>query len=72
LDLDGPYPLDAVDSLVAHMQDDCIPQDVDISTVIAQHNWSDPVGAQHLGLTLDGLLRGRRKEAELAWRSRDV
>ena len=67
LGLDGPRPLEALDELLVHMDDSHIPSQPRIEQIFAQHNWSDPVGAQHLSQTLETVLERIRATAETDW-----
>jgi hypothetical protein len=53
LDLDGPHPLEAVDNLLTHFHDSCVPHDYGFETLVAQHNWRDPVEMRSFANVLD-------------------
>jgi hypothetical protein len=53
LDLDGPQPLEAIENLLTHFHDSCTPHDHGLETLVAQHNWRDPVGMRDLANAVD-------------------
>jgi hypothetical protein len=55
LELDSPSPLKAAVDLLSQLRETCTPWTADFSTLIAQHNWRDPVEMEWFGAVMESV-----------------
>jgi hypothetical protein len=61
MDLDGDNPLDGVSNLLVHAADEPTPFDWEFASVVAQHNWRDPVTMADFGMYFGEIFDARKQ-----------